>query len=387
MGDREAPRREVTLLGGPRSGKTALVRRLVGEGFEPGYTQTTVAKCYNKRVQASGRYLDVALQDTPGQTPFLPAASPHSSLMVVYDSTSPHSFSLAEQLLQRLQQLTQRKVLVAAKCDEAGKQVHGQRVAREMGVDFVETSARTGTNVEEALLSAIRTGDESPTAMVSADMGGLSMEDIREFIAFNADVDHLPSEGNYSPPLPLSPESPDSFEEGEEGPETMVLLEEVGEGESVLTLVPMHVCTSEAGTQTEPRRTLLFSTKKKEELDKFWLRQFRKYMKRDYASLKGAMSAAEKACWKNYLDFKMKPEKNGEFKSYSRAYKQKLFEDPAFVPGFTRWFEREGEKLLGKRFGRDSPGFLSYYEHARTHFVEMDRASNDFDPEYVLKET
>ena len=80
------------------------------------------------------------------------------------------------------------------------------------------------------------------------------MEDIREFIAFNAD-DHLPSEGNYSPPLPLSPKSADSFEEGEEGHEAiMVLLEEVGEGESVLTLVPMHVCTSEAGLCSFPPR-------------------------------------------------------------------------------------------------------------------------------------
>jgi len=128
-----------------------------------------------------------------------------------------------------------------------------REVAREMGVDFVETSARTGTNVEEALLSAIRTGNESSTARVSADLGGLSIEDIREFIAFNAD-DHLPSEGNYSPPLSLSPKSADSFEEGEEGPEAMVLLEEVGEGESVLTLVPMHVCTSEAGLCSFPPR-------------------------------------------------------------------------------------------------------------------------------------
>jgi len=100
-------------------------------------------------------------------------------------------------------------------------------------------------------------------------------------------------------------------------------------------------------------------------------------MKRDYAFLKCAMSAAEKACWKNYLDPQMKPEKNGEFKSYSRAYKQKLFEDP---PSCLRLHEvvRAGRrKAAGKRFaGTPWPSKLL---RTCTHFVEMDRASSDFD--------
>lgn len=398
MVDREPPRQQVTLLGGPRSGKTALIRRLVGEGFDQSYTPTVALKWHNKRIQAGGHYFDTALQDTPGQDSLHHSPPTHSSVMVVYDCTSSVSFSLAEQVLQRLQQLSQRKVLVAAKCDEAGRQVpgaQGQMVARNMGIGFVETSAKTGANVEEALKAVIRPGDESPTTGVAMELGGLSMEDIKDFISFNADVDHMEgngSAGSYSPPLPLSPNSPDSFEDGE-APEAMALVEETREGESVLTMVPMHVPTSEAGTQTEPRRTYLPSTKKAEELDKFWLRQFRKYMKSHYATLKTAMTIAEKTCWKNYLLPDMKPDKNRTFKSYSRTYKQKLFSDPAFLPGFRRWFEREGEKILAKRFGRDSPGFLNYYEHARANFIEVDPSrattnwqSSDFDPEYVLKE-
>ena len=372
---------QVTLVGGPKSGKTALVRRLVGLEFEPQYQPTLTTQWANKRIQANGGFCDISIEDTPGQ-PCLILPPPHSNLMVVYDSTNPDSFSLAEQFLVQLRSAKHHKVLVAAKCDESeGVEItQGMKVARDMGVEYVETSARTGRNVEEALRVTVRRGDESPSSHLTSHLGDLSMNDVKELISFNADIDHLSisSSGSYSPPLTLSPNSPDSFEDGET-PESMALVEEVREGPVILTQVPIYVQTSEAGTQTERR-----PTKKKEELDKFWLRQFRKYMKGHYEKLKVSMSMGEKTWWKKYLSPDMKPEKNRRFKSYSRAYKEELFRDPAFLPGFRRWFEQEGEKLLGRIFGRGSPGYVTYYDHALTQFLEIGSKPSDFDPEYFL---
>ena len=104
-------------------------------------------------------------------------------------------------------------------------------------------------------------------------------------------------------------------------------------------------------------------TVKSEIKDKFWLRKFRIYMKGQFDDLKGSFSREELEFWAEYLSKDGKPEQGRRFLSYSKRYKQLLFNTPSFVSHFKGWFFEFGTALLERRHPAQSDMWKVYYNY------------------------
>ncbi|KAF9606429.1 hypothetical protein IFM89_025118 [Coptis chinensis] len=114
-----------------------------------------------------GKLRDVAssrLWDTAGQERFRMITSSYyrgaHDIIVVYDVTDQESFNNVKQWLNEINRYASEnvnKLLVGNKCDLIDKKVvsyeTGKAFADEIGIPFMETSAKSSTNVEQAFMA------------------------------------------------------------------------------------------------------------------------------------------------------------------------------------------------------------------------------------------
>uniref|UniRef100_A0A674MQW9 RAB1A, member RAS oncogene family a n=1 Tax=Takifugu rubripes TaxID=31033 RepID=A0A674MQW9_TAKRU len=102
--------------------------------------------------------------DTAGQERFRTITSSYyrgaHGIIVVYDVTDQESFNNVKQWLQEIDRYASEnvnKLLVGNKCDLTTKKVVDYTTAKEfadnLGIPFLETSAKSSTNVEQAFMT------------------------------------------------------------------------------------------------------------------------------------------------------------------------------------------------------------------------------------------
>uniref|UniRef100_A0A669BM73 Ras-related protein Rab-1A n=3 Tax=Pseudocrenilabrinae TaxID=318546 RepID=A0A669BM73_ORENI len=102
--------------------------------------------------------------DTAGQERFRTITSSYyrgaHGIIVVYDVTDQESFNNVKQWLQEIDRYASEnvnKLLVGNKCDLTTKKVVDYTTAKEfadnLGIPFLETSAKSATNVEQAFMT------------------------------------------------------------------------------------------------------------------------------------------------------------------------------------------------------------------------------------------
>ena len=83
-------------------------------------------------------------------------------MVLIYDTTSNGSFDHIDDWVTEVNRYTtdSTKILVGNKCDlDSQKMIDtskGEKKAKELGVDFMETSAKNSTNVEECFMNISR---------------------------------------------------------------------------------------------------------------------------------------------------------------------------------------------------------------------------------------
>ena len=373
---------QLVFVGDPGVGKTSLIRSFLGESFSDQYQPSALPEWRQKTVTVGGVTTNLQIRDVPGSEDWQKGvgAVSNAGVAVIYSCTSHESFSNAAAYLHR--HPSQKAILVATKSDELYKSVSPSQAsdfARSMNIPFVEVSAKTALNVESCFSTLTDELRRQPPGTYTP--VEWSLEDVRQALGLSLEIDtaQARSYSTYSPPLVLSPDSPDSLIDDDQ-PEEIALVEESGEGKSTLGLVRMDVQTREMETQTEELkepgkkrgRASQYPTKKKhEELDKYWLRQFRRYLKKAYVDLKASMPAPEKLFWKRYLSPDLKPDKDRQFKSYNKDYKAYLFKNSYFAQRFRTWFSDKGESVLEKKFATGTDGFRTYYDYAVSELLTM----------------
>ncbi|KAG5559356.1 hypothetical protein RHGRI_009035 [Rhododendron griersonianum] len=151
---------KLVLLGDMGAGKTSLVLRFVkGQFYE--YQESTIgAAFFTQALSLNDATIKFDIWDTAGQERYYSLAPMYyrgaAAAVVVYDITSMDSFERAKKWVQELQRQGHPSlvtVLVANKADlETKRQVAnevGEQYARESGLLFFETSAKTAQNVNE----------------------------------------------------------------------------------------------------------------------------------------------------------------------------------------------------------------------------------------------
>ncbi|KAF8777042.1 Ras-related protein Rab-26 like protein [Argiope bruennichi] len=160
---------KVMLVGDSGVGKTCLLVRYKDGAFLSGVFISTVGIDYrNKVVNVDDTKVKLQIWDTAGQERFRSVTHAYyrdaHALLLLYDVTNKTSFDNTRAWLGEINEYAQDDVvimLIGNKADASGSDrvvqyEDGERLAKEYGVTFMETSAKTGTNVELAFMAVAR---------------------------------------------------------------------------------------------------------------------------------------------------------------------------------------------------------------------------------------
>jgi len=151
---------KLVLLGDSAVGKSSLVLRFVrGQFFE--YQESTIGAAFlTQNVSLNDYTVKFEIWDTAGQERYHSLAPMYyrgaAAAVVVYDITNADSFQRAKSWVKELQRQGSPNIVIALagnKYDLASKRKvdteEAKEYAKDNGLFFMETSAKTATNVEE----------------------------------------------------------------------------------------------------------------------------------------------------------------------------------------------------------------------------------------------
>ncbi|XP_060946476.1 ras-related protein Rab-26-like [Limanda limanda] len=159
---------KVMLVGDSGVGKTCLLVRFKDGAFLAGSFISTVGIDFrNKVLDIDGVKVKLQIWDTAGQERFRSVTHAYyrdaNALLLLYDVTNKTSFDNIQAWLTEIHEYAQQDVvlmLLGNKADATHNRVvkreDGERLAKEFGVPFMETSARSGLNVELAFTAVAR---------------------------------------------------------------------------------------------------------------------------------------------------------------------------------------------------------------------------------------
>ncbi|KAM3963508.1 ras-related protein Rab-37-like [Aphomia sociella] len=159
---------KVMLLGDSGVGKTCMLVRFRDGTFLSGnYISTVGIDFRNKVVAVDGIKVKLQIWDTAGQERFRSVTHAYyrdaHALLLLYDVTNKTSFDNIRAWLGEIREYAQDDVVIMllgnksdSGLERAVRREEGQRLAREYQVAFMETSAKTGLNVEAAFAHVAR---------------------------------------------------------------------------------------------------------------------------------------------------------------------------------------------------------------------------------------
>lgn len=167
---------KIVVLGDGAVGKTALRHRYLGEGFKQSYSMTIGADFAVKRVDLDGKEIVAQIWDLAGQLRFQSVREVYyqgaTGALLVFDITRSSTFESIPNWITELLENNKNKivpmVLIGNKSDL--RQTSPEAISYEAGLDYsknlsdwskfeipyVETSALSGDNVDQAFATLLR---------------------------------------------------------------------------------------------------------------------------------------------------------------------------------------------------------------------------------------
>ncbi|XP_078318939.1 ras-related protein Rab-37-like isoform X6 [Crassostrea virginica] len=156
------------LVGDSGVGKTSLLVQFDQGKFQAGSFSATVGIGFtNKVVDVEGTKVKLQIWDTAGQERFRSITRAYyrdaNALLLLYDVSNKASFDNIRAWLGEINEYAQEDVvimLLGNKADMTSERVirteDGERLANEYNVAFMETSAKTGMNVDLAFMAVAK---------------------------------------------------------------------------------------------------------------------------------------------------------------------------------------------------------------------------------------
>lgn len=155
---------KLLVLGDSGVGKTCLIRRFTDDDFSQNFVSTIGIDSKSRIVEIDGIRIRLQIWDTAGQERFRTLTGAYfrgaMGIMLGYDVTSESSFNNVSNWLDNIEYNASRdvcKILVGNKSDtslehRAVTDKRGKERADECSLAFMETSAKSGDNVEKAFM-------------------------------------------------------------------------------------------------------------------------------------------------------------------------------------------------------------------------------------------
>jgi small GTP-binding protein len=156
---------KTVFIGDPATGKTSIVARHVSSSFKENYLPTIGAAISSKDYDYAGHSVTLMIWDIAGQDIFNRVREKYyggaSAAFIVYDVTRSQTFENTPKWFEDMKKFIPGSIqmtLVGNKIDlprEVEKK-EGEKLAKAIGADFIETSAKTGENIETAFANLSR---------------------------------------------------------------------------------------------------------------------------------------------------------------------------------------------------------------------------------------
>jgi Ras-related protein Rab-8A len=158
---------KLLLIGDSGVGKSCLLLRFCDDQFTPSFITTIGIDFKIRTIDLDGKKVKLQVWDTAGQERFKTITTAYyrgaMGILLVYDVCDEKSFNNIRSWYANVQQHASENVvmiLVGNKSDMADRRVisteQGQKLADELGIPFIEASAKTNDNVEESFFSLSR---------------------------------------------------------------------------------------------------------------------------------------------------------------------------------------------------------------------------------------
>lgn len=155
---------KLVLIGDSGVGKSCLLLRFADDAFTESYISTIGVDFRFRTVKIDKKTVKLQIWDTAGQERFRTITSAYyrgaDGIIMVYDVTSMDSFEHVNDWLKEVNRYASEgtcKLLVGNKSDRTIDKVvtteQAKEFADELGIEFLETSAKSAKNVEEAFLT------------------------------------------------------------------------------------------------------------------------------------------------------------------------------------------------------------------------------------------
>ncbi len=152
---------KIVLLGDEGVGKTSTINQHVEKKFEEQYKMTIGTDISAKLIQAEGKNIYLIIWDIGGQDKFRVLRESYLQgafgALVLYDITNVTSYLHINDWIEDTKKYCGNIpfVLCGNKSDKAAEDrvvsvEDGEKLAKEINADFLETSAKTAENVDEA---------------------------------------------------------------------------------------------------------------------------------------------------------------------------------------------------------------------------------------------
>lgn len=192
---------KLLVIGDSGCGKSSLLKRFTDDEFQTGYSSTIGVDFEVRTIDVGAKKIKLQMWDTAGQERFRTITASYyrgsHAVLVVFDVTSEESFANVRRWLAEVSEAQKHStlpvqpqiLLLANKCDLVRQRVvethRVEELAQELGIPYLETSAKTNTNVAEAFQaigSAFlrqRLQYEQKHGLIKEDQygGGVSIED------------------------------------------------------------------------------------------------------------------------------------------------------------------------------------------------------------------
>eukprot|EP01083_Nonionella_stella_P090986 254312_1 len=155
---------KLVLIGDSGVGKSCLLLRFADDAFTESYISTIGVDFRFRTVKIDKKTVKLQIWDTAGQERFRTITSAYyrgaDGIIMVYDVTSQDLFDHVNDWLKEVNRYASEgtcKLLVGNKSDRTTDKVvtaeQAKEFADDIGIPFLETSAKSAANVEEAFLT------------------------------------------------------------------------------------------------------------------------------------------------------------------------------------------------------------------------------------------
>ncbi|CAI5662248.1 unnamed protein product [Oreochromis niloticus] len=157
---------KLLLIGDSGVGKTCLIIRFAEDNFNSTYISTIGIDFKVKTIEVDGKKVKLQVWDTAGQERFKTITTAYyrgaMGIILVYDITDEKSFENIQNWMKSIKENASAgvsRMLLGNKCDiEAKRKVSketGEKLAKDHGIRFFETSAKSSINVEETYIFSL----------------------------------------------------------------------------------------------------------------------------------------------------------------------------------------------------------------------------------------